>query len=669
LTYSSRLIGIGDGITDDTQAIQNAISVGNRCVPYSGCQSTTTTPALIYFPGGTYLVSRSIADYYMTHLMGNPNNMPILKATSNFNGFAIIEGAGFGSVNTFYRQVRNLVLDISAIAPGTSAAGIDWPTAQATSIQNCVFIMSDAPGTQHQGINIGSGSGGFLGDLVFEGGNQAVYFANQQFTVRNMTISNAVTAITHGWDWGWTYKTISIRNCSVGLDISSQSCGSAILIDSSITDTLVGIKTSGNPGTSSFTRGSIIVENVDFTNVATAVGDMWGNTLMAGTTGTMTVDAWGSGHEYSPNGPVFFNGPYTPFPRPPSLLSGGSYYERSKPTYGSTPASAILSVRSAGAAGNGVTDDTAAINQALQTAVADGQILFFDAGTYKVTGTIYFPGGSRVVGEAYPVIMGSGTFFSDVDNPQPVVRVGNSGESGVVEWSDMIVSTQGATAGAVLIEWNIASSASAPSGMWDVHTRIGGFAGSNLQLANCPTSQAPNTVPTPDCIAAFMSMHVTASASGLYMENVWLWTADHDIDDPNLTQISIYAGRGIYIESEAGNIWLVGAAAEHHVLYQYQLASTANVFMGQIQTETPYFQPNPSALSPFAPVASINDPDFNIFCSGKAGNCELAWAVRILGSESIMIYGAGLYSFFSNYETSKSSSYHSPSGSLVTTQY
>ena len=31
----------------------------------------------------------------------------------------------------------------------------------------------------------------------------------------------------------------------------------------------------------------------------------------------------------------------------------------------------------------------------------------------------------------------------------------------------------------------------------------------------------------------------------------------------------------------------VGTAVEHHTLYQYQLANTKNIFMGQIQTETP----------------------------------------------------------------------------------
>lgn len=41
------------------------------------------------------------------------------------------------------------------------------------------------------------------------------------------------------------------------------------------------------------------------------------------------------------------------------------------------------------------------------------------------------------------------------------------------------------------------------------------------------------------------------------------------------------------IESTAGTFWLVGTAVEHHVLYQYQLSGTKNIFASQLQTETP----------------------------------------------------------------------------------
>lgn len=151
-------------------------------------------------------------------------------------------------------------------------------------------------------------------------------------------------------------------------------------------------------------------------------------------------------------------------------------------------------------------------------------MLFVDAGTYKVTKTLYVPPGSKIVGESYSVIMSSGAFFANMNNPQPVVQVGRAGgERGApVEWSDMIVSTQGPQAGAILIQWNLAVYYGTPSGMWDVHERIGGFIGSNLEGNICP---AGSTYGNPACIGAFLGMHVTPNAAGLYMENNWLWTA------------------------------------------------------------------------------------------------------------------------------------------------
>jgi glucan 1,3-beta-glucosidase len=57
----------GDGIADDTAAIQRAITEGNRCTP-GFCESSTNTPAVVYFPGGTYLISAPIIDYYYTQV-------------------------------------------------------------------------------------------------------------------------------------------------------------------------------------------------------------------------------------------------------------------------------------------------------------------------------------------------------------------------------------------------------------------------------------------------------------------------------------------------------------------------------------------------------------------------------------------------------------------------
>lgn len=393
-------------------------------------------------------------------------------------------------------------------------------------------------------------------DLVFYGGLQGALFANQQFTMRNLTFNNVVTAINIVFDWGWTFKSVSINDCSTAVNMSSQSVGSVTFLDSSISNTPIGFSTSYDPASQTPTHGSLVIENVQLNNVPVAVQGPGGSVYLAG--GTTTIAAYGQGHAYTPNGPTNIQGPIPPFDKPGSLLKEGKFYERSKPQYAAIPASRFSSTRSGGAAGDGVTDDTAALQRVISTAALTGKIVFFDAGTYKVTRTLFIPQKSRLVGESYSVIMSSGAFFANIRSPKPVVRVGHGGESGTVEWSDMIVSTQGAQAGAILIEWNLASSGT-PSGMWDVHTRIGGFAGSNLQVGQCPATPAVMTPPAPinpDCIAAFMSMHITKSASNLYLENVWLWTADHDLDDANSTPVTIYTGRGLYIESAAGTIWL-----------------------------------------------------------------------------------------------------------------
>ncbi|KAL2019376.1 hypothetical protein VTK56DRAFT_9667 [Thermocarpiscus australiensis] len=650
----------GDGVTDDTAAINAAINAGSPC--NKGCTSTTTTPAVVYFPAGTYLISSSILPAYFTQLIGDAASPPTLKATANFAGFGLIDAnpyytsvLNWKSQNVFFRQVRNFVIDTTAISPATAATGIHWPTSQATSLQNIVFNMPATSDVVHVGLFIEEGSGGFVTDLTFNGGATGASMGNQQYTMRNLKFNNCKTAINQIWNWGWTYHGLSINNCQVGIDLSNGgssalNVGSVTLLDSEFTNVPVAVKTAWTTTSNPDTAGSLVMENIALNNVPVAVQGPSG-TMLAGTTGSTTIQAWGNGHSYTPSGgPVEFSGAVTPNSRPGVLLSNGRYYTRSKPQYEDLPASSFLSVRAAGAKGDAATDDTAALQSAIDSAVAQGKIVFLDYGIYRVTSTIRIPPGAKIVGESFPTIMSSGAFFNDVNNPKPLLQVGSaSGQAGEVELSDFVVSTQNMGAGAVLIEWNLASSGT-PSGMWDVHARVGGFVGSQQQVAQCVKTPGDATVRS-NCIVAYMAMHVSRGASGLYMENVWLWTADHDIDDAANTQITLYSGRGLYIESQNGPLWLWGTGVEHHVLYQYQLANTRNIFMGQIQTETPYFQPTPNALVPFSPVASLNDPDFGASCAGVEGNCAAAWGLRVINSQDVLVYGAGLYSFFDNYST------------------
>ncbi|KAL8639668.1 MAG: hypothetical protein Q9228_003325 [Teloschistes exilis] len=662
----------GDGTTDDTAAINSAISTGNRCG--KGCDSSTVTPALVYFPPGTYLVSKPLIQLYYTQFVGDAVQLPTIKAAPSFQGMAVIDSDPYDNTganwytnqNNFFRQVRNFVIDLTAMPP-TAGAGIHWQVAQATSLQNIRFEMiKGGNNNKQQGIFMDNGSGGFMSDLIFNGGNYGAFFGNQQFTTRNLTFNSCNTAIFMNWNWLWNLKSLSINDCKLGIDMANggnnQTVGSVLLQDSTFTNTPQGIKTSRTGSTVPPTGGTLVIDNVDFSGCQAAVVDARNTTLLAGGS---KVALWAQGHAYTTgtdtatNGTctagtapsisqAIIQGALTAPSKPASLLnSKGAVFERSKPQYETIPSSSFVSVKSAGAKGDGITDDTAAI-QAIFNKATSGQIVYFDHGAYVVSSTIKVPKNIKITGEIWPLIMASGTAFSDQSKPAPVFQVGQPGDSGSVEISDLIFETKGPQPGAILVEWNVADpqGQQGSSGMWDVHFRIGGSAGTQLQSDKCAKNPSTQHGANPACFGAFMLLHVTKQAS-IYVENNWFWVADHELDLADHQQIDIYNGRGVLIESAKGPVWLYGTSSEHSQLYNYQIANSKNVYAGLIQTETPYMQANPDALAAFKPNPKYSDPDFSR-CTTPA--CKKAWGLRVVASSDIHIFGAGLYSFFENYD-------------------
>lgn len=652
----------GDGTTDDTEAINRAISDGGRCG--LGCPSSTLSPALVYFPAGTYLVSKPIVQYYYTQLVGDATNPPTIKSSADFSGMAVIDSDPYEddgtswwvNQNNFFRQIRNFVIDITA-QPVSQGACIHWQVAQATSLQNIVFNMRTDGGVtnaenQQKGIFMDNGSGGFMSDLTFNGGGYGAFFGSQQFTTRNMTFNNCNTAIFMNWNWAWTLKDITINNCNVGVDMAngatSQTVGSVLFLDSTISSTAVGVNTS-YATTQTGTNGSLIIDNVDMSSgVSIAVKDgLTGSTVLAG---NQKVSNFLQGNSYSGStGTAVQKALDSNTTVPDSLLgSNGRVFTRSKPQYETLAVSSFVSVKSKGAKGDGSTDDTAAI-QAVFDSATDGQVIYFDHGAYIITDTVKVPGTKniKVTGEVWPMIMAKGTSFNDMANPKPVFQIGQAGDTGAVEMSDLIFQTLGPAPGAIMIQWNLKGESNGAAAMWDVHNRIGGSAGTELQLEQCAKNPNATHEANTACEGAFMMMHITAAASNVYLENTWFWVADHDLEiAANSQQIDLYNGRGVLIES-AGPVWLYGTASEHSQLYNYQLTNASDIYMTMIQTETAYMQGNPDANTPFTTDAAFGDPSF---ASCTADNCARTWGLRIVDSNDVYVYGAGMYSFFDNYD-------------------
>ncbi|KAI8626825.1 glycoside hydrolase family 55 protein [Xylariaceae sp. FL1651] len=654
---------VGDGKTDDTDAINNAVQDGSgRCI--TKCDSRTTTPAIVYFPSGTYLVSSPIVQTYYTQFIGDARNLPTIKASANFTGMAVIDGNPYiyggnqdpppnyyQNQNNFFRQVRNFIIDMTVMNI-TTGTGIHWQVAQATSLQNIIFNMNPDTISKNgqKGLFIENGSGGFMADLTFNGGGIGADIGSQQYTTRNLTFNNCNTAIHMIWDWVWLMQGVTINGGQVGINMTSDSfetikVGSLLLLDSKISNVPVGIMTLYKPDTD-FTNNTLILNNVDMSeNVPVAIQYAKdGNPLLEG---NKIVKSFVQGKDYSNGAGKAIQEVQNNIMKPDTLLAGdGKVFTRTKPQYEDIPVGQFVSVKSHGAAGDGHTDDTVAIQKIFKNAAKD-EIIYFDHGAYIISDTIKIPKNIKITGEMWPLLMATGDKFQNSSNPKPVFEVGEAGETGNVEMSDLIIETKGPLPGAILVQWNLAGSENGAAGLWDVHFRIGGTAGTELQSDTCGYTPNVTTSAEPKCMGTFLMLHLTTTASA-YIENCWFWAADHDLDLNDHGKLNIYNGRGVLIESQKP-VWLWGTASEHSVLYNYQISNAKNTFIGIAQTETAYMQGNPDATQGVSVLDGFFDPKFKESCDSSSKRCARTWGMRITNSSDVYILGAGMYSFFDNY--------------------
>jgi hypothetical protein len=125
-------------------------------------------------------------------------------------------------------------------------------------------------------------------------------------------------------------------------------------------------------------------------------------------------------------------------------------------------------------------------------------------------------------------------------SPKAVLRVGNVNDVGKPQLSSLIVTTKGAAAGAVVIEWNVNGGQMwgktfSPSDYFhnlskcsqypDVHVKLGGTPGSSQTSSECPSTLSGTD--REKCRVAALMFHITPKASG-YFESMLLTVADTD---------------------------------------------------------------------------------------------------------------------------------------------
>ncbi|PRP83184.1 exo-beta-1,3-glucanase [Planoprotostelium fungivorum] len=647
------------GTSDSYNAFNNAVRAGNGTYTrassgYSNNLGSTYTPgynylgasmqtAIIYIPGGTYLIGNGLQLFVNTIIIGDPTNPPTLKLTSGFNTGWLFYGKdlSYNSPAALFMQIKNIRIDSTPVSPGTLTKLIDWSVGVGCYISNVNFTMPRGS-SSHYAIAIPYGlSSLILSNINIIGGNTGILLdAAQQLQMKSISFNGTGVGITIKQCFNCLFTDMSFYNVAVGVDMTSSTTsaspngdiGALTLMDTTANSVGTLVKTVSPSKGGDHT---LILQNVQGYNVTNMVDINSGAILVNGT--NFTTNAWVYGYTYT----LGSNGSSTigtyPISRDPSLLNSvGEYVTLPCPTFVGLQAINVKNVTGYPVAGNGYTDDTINLQYIISNYI--NYVLYFPAGTYRVTQTLFFPPNSRIHGEGWSTLSAWGPLFNNASAPVPLALVGNPGDVGVAQFVDMQFTVGQPLPGCILMRVNMAGNNPGDVGLWNTYFRVGGIAGSWV-LTNC----------TNNCQSAYLSLHLTNTSSS-YLENVLGIAADRDIDYAMFKQ-NVSAARGILIESRLPT-WLHGTSFQHHALYQYNFRNVNSLFVGLHHTEGSIFQGQGAPSNLMAPSGwtinpNLGDPDFSN-CPVNSTGCRMAWHMYINRVSGAYLYGTSLNSVTNN---------------------
>lgn len=165
-----------DGTGDQSGSLQDAMnSDGNGGSRYKN--GLTTRPAEVYLPGGTYQVSKVWDLRVGTIIVGDPNDPPVIKASADFDGNAVVNGydTGVGAAETsFMTLIKNIVIDTTSIDSTKAVRALNWGVAQGAGMSNIKIVMPE-DSTGHTGIVLDAGSTITVADVVSHKSNLSLH--------------------------------------------------------------------------------------------------------------------------------------------------------------------------------------------------------------------------------------------------------------------------------------------------------------------------------------------------------------------------------------------------------------------------------------------------------------------------------------------------------------
>lgn len=565
--------GVADGRTDDSAAIQQAIDAA----------ADRGGGGIVFLPAGSYRISRTIYIWPGVRLFGVGQQRPRIVLGDNTPGFQrglanmiIFAGARRaeaggrrvpfpppGSVpfhpniadanpGTFYSAMSNVDFAIGAGNP--AAAAIRFHAAQHAFVSHMRFDLGSGLAGLYQVGNIGQ-------DLHFRGGRYGILTEKPSpawpFALIDATFEGQRDAAIREHEAGLTMVNVAIRDTPVGIDI-----------DKGYGDWLWG----KDLRFENVSRAAVIISNED--NAYTQVG--FENALASATpTFARFRD---SGRTVAGKGAAYKVADFSHGLAVPALGQMGTVKTvmeaTALPALPARRASAIRAlpptaewhdVRQGGAKGDDRTDDTAAIQRAIDA----HRVVYFPAGRYIVTDTLKLRPDSVLVAlhpNLTQIILPDGTpAFQGVGTPKALIETARGGDAIV---SGLGLYTGGINPRATALLWK----AGANSLVDDVKFQGGhgtGLAdGSRFDPYNA--NATGDADPAKRWDAQYPSLWVTHGGGGTF-NNIWT---------PNT-----YAQAGFYVSDTDTPGHLYQMSAEHHGRVEIGLNRVSNWELLAPQTE------------------------------------------------------------------------------------
>ncbi len=394
------------GINDSTAAIQAAINAA---------QGPDQKRRTVYLPPGTYRLTNSlVAPQGWITLQGHGRDTTILRLDNARSGFTdpanprpvfstITLSASFSNVQ-FMCNVYDLTIDVGSGNPG--AVGLRYTANNQGSVRDVLIRSSDPAHVGHSGIQVAaSGIPGpaLLKRVEVVGFEHGILLDNHSYTIigEHLTLRNQ--------------RSVGVRNSRMIVSLRGlTSINSVPALQNVHADGLVTLLDSSLTGGSSAhaaieNSGHLFARNIATSGYQAALRA--GATLVPGVSISEYISS-------------------TPFTLTGTPLQSLNLPIEETPEQEWDPPSTWLNVLSFGATNTDNTDDSAAIQAAIDAATPTNRTIYFPAGEYVINQTVVVRGHVRhLIGLQSEIRVGSTLaastqpVFRLVDGAQPVVQI------------------------------------------------------------------------------------------------------------------------------------------------------------------------------------------------------------------------------------------------------